>query len=87
MHTKKIIITLNKKETSINNSSKNNNNYQPLISTVVTSSLSLISKKWLKDNFERLIIFHQIFFRIDTLDNNNNNIQCFKEKNVSYSSI
>ena len=88
------MITLNKKENKINNISNNdinqNNNYNPPIQTVLTSSSSSspsISSKYLKDKFEKLTTFYQIFFSIVTLDKNRKNIESIKEENDSDSII
>ena len=62
----KAVITLDKKENKFKNNSNNNinhnNNSNPSIQTVLTSSTSSsISSKFLKDKFEKLTAFHQIF--------------------------
>ena len=87
------MITLNKKENTINNNSNNdinqNNNYNPPIQTVLTSSSSSSSilSKYLKNKFEKLTTFYQIFFSIVTLDKNRKNIESIKEENDSDSII
>ena len=88
MHSKaKAVIKLNKNEDELkniaNNHIKQNNNCNPPIKEVLTSSTSSsISSKSVKDKFEKLTAFHQIFFSIATLDRNNN-IESIKEGNVS----
>ena len=93
MHSKaKVVITLNKKEDKLKNNSNNNinhnNNCNPPIQTVLTSSTSSsISSKYLKNKFEKLTTFYQIFFSIVTLDKNRKNIESIKEENDSDSII
>ena len=80
MHSKeKTVTTLKKKEDKFNNNSNDNinqkNNYNPPIQIVLTSSTSsstssLISRKYLKDKFEKLTAFHQICFSIAILNKN-----------------
>ena len=88
MHSKaKVVITLNKKEDKLKNNSNNNinhnNNCNPPIQTVLTSSTSSsISSKSVKDKFEKLTSFRQIFFSIATLDKNKN-VESIREGNIS----
>ena len=88
----KTVITLNKKENTINNNSNNNinqnNNYNPPIQIVLTSSSSSsISNKSLKEKFEKLTTFNHNFFFIATIDKNRKNNESTKEGNVSDSII